>query len=152
MPAPISTEGRQRLRAIREAELGGRGVGGAAWAVTRQSGEGISAPTAPTAIGTAAALIGERPAGRLASAAPGASVGETAWEAIIVGASPILLPDDVLSSLASPGLAFRLRSLTDRRLHETWDVAPTTAPIVDAYILDLSTDSGVGIAVALGAL
>jgi hypothetical protein len=43
-----------------------------------------------------------------------------------------LLPDDVLVSLGSPALAFRLRSLTDRRLHETWDVTPTAAAAVAA--------------------
>jgi hypothetical protein len=129
MSSPISPGGRAALRGIREAELRGvRGVGGDAWAVIRASGEGVGAPVAQVTIGTAAVLIGERPAGRLASAAPGASVGETTWEAIVVGASPILLPDDVLASVASPSLAFRLRSLTDRRLHETWDVAPTRAP------------------------
>jgi hypothetical protein len=128
MSGPISPYGREALRAIREGELRARGVGGATWTVTRQSGEGVGAPTTPATIGTAAALIGERPAGRLASAAPGASVGETAWEAILIGASPILLPDDVLTSAASPGLAFRLRSVIDRRLHETWDVTPTVAP------------------------
>jgi hypothetical protein len=122
--APISTEGRAALRAIREAELRARGVGGDAWAVARQSGEGVSAPTVPTAIGTAAALIGERPAGRLASAAPGASVAETAWELILIGAGPALASADVLTSVAAPALAFRLRSLVDRRLHETWDVEP----------------------------
>jgi hypothetical protein len=129
MAAPISTEGRARLRSIREAELRGvRGVGGEAWAVIRASGEGVGDPVAQITVGTAAVLIGERPAGRLASSAPGASVGETAWEAIVVGIGPILLPDDVLTSLASPALAFRLRSLTDRRLYETWDVAPTSPP------------------------
>jgi hypothetical protein len=124
MSAPISTEGRGALRAIREAELRQRGVGGDAWAVTRQSGEGVSAPTAPSSVGTAAALIGERPAGRLTSAAPGASVPETAWEAILIGASPALQAADVLTSVATPALAFRLRSLIDRRLHETWEVTP----------------------------
>jgi hypothetical protein len=124
MAAPISSEGRSALRTIREAELRGRGVGGDAWLITRQSGEGIGAPTSAAAIGTAAALIGERPAGRLTSAAPGASVPETAWEAILIGASPALQAADVLTSVATPALAFRLRSLIDRRLHETWEVTP----------------------------
>jgi hypothetical protein len=126
LSAPISAEGRAQLRRIREAELrGGRGVGGEAWVVTRADGEGVGAPVDAALVGTAAALVGERPAGRQASAAPGASVAETTWEAIIVGAAPALLPDDVLTSATAPALAFRLRSVTDRRLHETWDVTPT---------------------------
>lgn len=128
MSAPISSDTRAALRAIREAELRQRGVGGDAWAVTRADGEGVSAPVARVTVGTAAALIGERPAGDLASAAPGASVPETSWELIIIGAAPALRPDDVLASVATPALAFRLRSLTDRRLHQTWQVTPTAAP------------------------
>jgi hypothetical protein len=52
-------------------------------------------------------------------------VGKVSWEAIITGAAPALLPDDVLTSVATPAHAFRLRSVTDRRLHETWEVVPT---------------------------
>lgn len=125
MSAPIPSGGREALRRIREAELRGRGVGGESWAVTRASGDGVAVPVMWAAVGTAAALVGELPAGNLASAAPGASVAEASWEAIITGTAPALLPDDVLTSVATPALAFRLRSVIDRRLHETWDVTPT---------------------------
>ena len=124
MSAPISAEGRARLRAIREGELRARGVGGEAWAVTRQSGEGVGEATVDEEIGTAAALIGERPAGRIVGAAPGTLVGEVAWEAIIIGEAPQLQPEDLLTSVAEPARAFRLRSVVDRRLHETWEVVP----------------------------
>jgi hypothetical protein len=124
MPAPISPTGRAALRQIREGELGERGVGGAAWTVTRRSGDGVGAATTVTTVGTAAALIGERPAGQLASAAPGSLVGKTEWEAIVIASGPALLPEDTLTSVASPTISFRLRNVTDRRLHETWSVIP----------------------------
>jgi hypothetical protein len=52
-------------------------------------------------------------------------VGKTAWELIITGPGPALEPEDVLTSVATPTRAFRLRSVVDRRLHETWEVVPT---------------------------
>lgn len=124
MTGLISTEGRAQLRAIREAELRQRGVGGAAWVVTRRSGDGVGTPTTPATIGTAAVLVGERPAGQIAGAAPGSLVAATAWEAIVIGAGPVLQAEDVLTSVATPSLAVRLRSRVDRRLHETWEVTP----------------------------
>lgn len=124
MSGLISDPGRAKLADVRERELRARGVGGAAWTITRQSGEGVGTPTAPATIGTTAALIGERPAGQIGSAAPGSLVGKTEWELIIIGAGPALAPEDVLTSVASPALAFRLRSVVDRRLHETWRVEP----------------------------
>lgn len=124
MPAPISPGGRAALRAIREDELRERGVGGAAWVVTRRTGDGVGATTTVATVGTAQALIGELPAGQVGSAAPGSLVGKTEWEAIIIASGPALLPEDTLTSVASPALAFRLRAVTDRRLHETWEVVP----------------------------
>jgi hypothetical protein len=124
VPALISPTGRAALRQIREDELRERGVGGEAWTVTRRSGDGVTTVTTVTTVGTAMALVGERPAGQLASAAPGSLVGKTEWEAIIIASGPALLPEDTLTSVASPTLAFRLRAVTDRRLHETWEVVP----------------------------
>jgi hypothetical protein len=121
---PISDWGRARLRAIREGELRERGVGGEEWLVTRESGEGVGEATVGVELGTAAALIGERPAGRIVGTAPNTLVGEVAWEAIIIGEAPQLQPEDMLTSVETPTLAFRLRSVVDRRLHETWEVAP----------------------------
>ena len=123
MSAPISTEGRAALRAIREGELRGRGVGGDSWLVTRESGEGVASETTTIAMGLITALVGERPAGRIVGAAPNTLIGAVAWEAIILSSALALLPEDVLTSAAS-GDAVRLRAVVDRRLHETWEVAP----------------------------
>jgi hypothetical protein len=84
----------------------------------------VGAATTVATVGTAQALIGELPAGQVGSAAPGSLVGKTEWEAIIIASGPALLPEDTLTSVASPALAFRLRAVTDRRLHETWEVVP----------------------------
>lgn len=120
----LSARDLRNLRAVRESELQLRAVGGDRWTVTRRSGDGVGSPTTPATIGEARALIGELPAGKIGETAPGSLLAPPHWELIVIADGPALLPEDTLTSVADTSKVFRLRAVTDRYLHETWEVLP----------------------------
>jgi hypothetical protein len=121
----IGEERRDRLRVIREADMCERGVGGERWQAHRFTGPGFGDPI-PVALGEVRALVAEQPTDRPTMAATGTAVSAQTWELIVTRPGVELQPDDVLTSLTTPTLAFRLDRRTDRRLHDMWSVAPAT--------------------------
>jgi hypothetical protein len=90
-------------------------IGGAAWTVIAANGNGVTAPTTPTTLGTIQASIYEKRLSPLARALAGADVPDSFWRLIVINAQSVALRiGQELASQAQPALRFTIKTLDQK--------------------------------------
>jgi hypothetical protein len=107
------------LSTLKEAALLVRAVGGLTWNISRPTGDGMTAPTGGAAAGSLTGEVTQGGETRLATTAPGGTIGDAPWVLTYTGGT-LPQPDDTITSAANAAIRFTVLAPAADYLHPTW--------------------------------